>query len=133
MDADWQGYVDVSLISTGHIDQAGIYNVADELFWAVSPGFNPTPEEMKVIVGLVKGDGELRDRAFGEGLHVAGTRYILTRAEDRSIYARSGRTGIAVAATHRTVIVAHHPETAVAGNANSTVENLADYLVGQGY
>jgi profilin len=133
MDADWQGYVDSSLVGTGHIDRAGIYSLADELFWAVSPGFTPTSEEMKVIVGIARGDGELKDGAFSDGLYVAGTRYVLTRAEDRSFYARSGRTGIAVATSRRTVIVAHHPETAIAGNANSTVESLADYLTGQGY
>ncbi|MER5647732.1 profilin [Streptosporangium sp. NPDC002524] len=133
MDTGWQTYVDDSLIGSGHIDQAGIYSLTDEVFYALSPGFDPTPEEMRVIVGIVTGDEAVKDRAFGDGLHVAGNRYILTKAEDRSIYARSGRTGITVAKANRTVIVGHHPETAVAGNANSTVESLADYLTGQGY
>ncbi|MGJ6969904.1 profilin [Streptosporangium sp. G11] len=133
MDTDLQGYVDVSLIASGHIDHAGIYSLTDEVFWALSAGFNPSPEEMGVIVGIVKGDEAVKDRAFSDGLYVAGNRYILTRAESRSIYARSGRTGIAAAKTNRTVIVGHHSETAIAGNANSTVESLADYLTGQGY
>ena len=30
-------------------------------------------------------------------------------------------------------MVGHHGETQVAGNTSSTVENLADYLIGQGY
>lgn len=133
MDTNFQTYVDDSLLGTGHIDHAGIYSLTDEVFWALSAGFTPSPEEMGVIVGIVKGDEAVKDRAFSDGLYVAGNRYILTRAESRSIYARSGRTGIAVAKANRTVIVGHHPETAMAGNANSAVESLADYLIGQGY
>ncbi|MEV5890672.1 profilin [Nonomuraea fuscirosea] len=133
MDTGWQTYVDDNLIGSGHIDHAGIYSFTDEVFWALSPGFSPSPEEMGVIVSIVKGDDDAKDTAFSEGLYVAGTRYILTRAEARSIYARSGRTGIAVAKTGRTVIVGHHPETTLPGNANSTVENLADHLIGKGY
>lgn len=47
--------------------------------------------------------------------------------------AGQGREGIAIAKTKQAIIIGHHPDTAVAGNANATVENLADYLIGQGY
>jgi profilin len=49
------------------------------------------PEEMKAISSIVSGDAAAKDKAFAEGLYVAGTRFVLARAEDRSIYARSVR------------------------------------------
>lgn len=41
--------------------------------------------------------------------------------------------GVAIAKTKQAIVVGHHGETGVAGNASSTVEGLADYLIGQGY
>jgi profilin len=46
---------------------------------------------------------------------------------------KQGREGLAVAKTTQAIIIAHHPESAIAGNATSTVEALADYLIKQGY
>ena len=40
---------------------------------------------------------------------------------------------MAIAKTKQAIIIGHHPDTAVAGNANSSVESLADYLISQGY
>ena len=88
---------------------------------------------MKVISSIVGGDEAAKDKAFADGLYVKGDRFVMARAEDRSIYARSGRTGLAVAKTKQAIIVGHHPDGAIAGNATSTVESLADYLIGQGY
>ncbi|CAG9937211.1 hypothetical protein V2G26_006766 [Clonostachys chloroleuca] len=129
----WQAYVDTSLIATGHVDKGAIISAAGDSAWAASADFQLKPEEMKAISSIVSGDAAAKDKAFAEGLYVAGTRFVLARAEDRSIYARSGRTGVAIAKTKQAIIVAHHPETGVAGNATSTVEGLADYLIGQGY
>jgi profilin len=44
-----------------------------------------------------------------------------------------GRLGVAVAKTKQAIVVGHHGEEQVAGNASSTVESLADYLIGQGF
>lgn len=38
----------------------------------------------EVVAGL---SGKV-DKLYAEGLHVAGERYVLTKAEDRSLYAR---------------------------------------------
>jgi profilin len=46
---------------------------------------------------------------------------------------KQGREGLAVAKTTQAIIIAHHSDTAIAGNATSTVEGLADYLIKQGY
>ncbi|KAF5976182.1 profilin [Fusarium bulbicola] len=91
------------------------------------------PEEMKAISAIVGGDSAAKDKAFAEGLYIAGERYVMARAEDRSIYARSGRLGVAVAKTGQAIVIGHHGEAQVAGNATSTVEGLADYLIKSGY
>jgi len=35
-----------------------------------------------------KGQGAPLDKAHSDGIRVAGTRYVVTRAEDRSVYGR---------------------------------------------
>lgn len=37
---------------------------------------------------MVAGLSGKADKLYAEGLHVAGERYVLTKAEDRSLYAR---------------------------------------------
>ncbi|KAK3190488.1 profilin, required for normal timing of actin polymerization in response to thermal stress [Lecanicillium sp. MT-2017a] len=129
----WQAYIDTSLVGTGHIDKAAIISAAGDSVWAASADLQLKPEEMKVISTIVSGDTAAKDKAFADGLYIAGSRYVMARAEDRSIYARSGRLGVAIAKTKQAIVVGHHGEAQVAGNASSTVETLADYLIGQGY
>jgi profilin len=88
---------------------------------------------MKAIADIVGGNEAAKDKAFAEGLYIAGSRYVMARADGRSIYARQGRLGVAVAKTKQAIVVGHHGETQVAGNTTSTVEGLADYLIGAGY
>ncbi|PHH64827.1 hypothetical protein CDD81_3893 [Ophiocordyceps australis] len=129
----WQAYVDTSLVGSGHVDKAALISAAGDSSWAASSDFQLKPEEMKIISAIVSGDTAAKDKAFADGLYVAGERFVMARAEDRSIYARSGRCGVAIAKTKQAIIVAHHGEAHVAGNTTSTAENLADYLIKQGY
>ncbi|KAM0431746.1 hypothetical protein ACHAPT_004996 [Fusarium lateritium] len=129
----WQAYVDSSLVGSGHIDKGAIISVAGDSVWASSPDFQLKPEEMKAIASIVTEDKAAIDKAFADGLYIGGERYVLTRVEGRSLYARSGRLGVAVAKTVQAIVVGHHGEQQVAGNATSTVEGLADYLIGLQY
>lgn len=43
---------------------------------------------MKNIASIVTGDQAAIDKAYGEGIHVAGERFVLTKAEEGSAYAR---------------------------------------------
>lgn len=88
---------------------------------------------MKAVASIVSGDAAAKDKAFADGLYIGGERYVLARAEDRSIYARKGREGVAIAKTTQAIVVAHHGEAQVAGSTTQTVEALADYLIGVGY
>ncbi|CZS85195.1 unnamed protein product [Fusarium graminearum] len=144
----WQAYVDsryfsptfpnhsweqAFLVGTGHIDKGAIISAAGDSAWAASADLQLKPEEMKAISAIVSGDEKAKDKAFAEGLYIAGERYVMARADGRSIYARSGRSGVAVAKTTQAIVVGHHGEAQIAGNATTTVESLADYLIKSSY
>jgi hypothetical protein len=82
---------------------------------------------------------------------------VLTKAEDRSLYARKvgfssprrssritkrsrtdirtkqGREGIVIVKTTQAILIAHYGDGMIAGNSAQTVEQLADYLIETGY
>ncbi|CAD0013784.1 unnamed protein product [Aureobasidium pullulans] len=111
---------------------------------------------MKEIINGLSGKV---DALYAEGLHVGGERYVLTKAEDRSLYARKvkfllaldsasrwiwqkwdlllilpqGREGVVIVKTKQAILIAHYGESMIAGNSATTVEQLADYLIKSGY
>jgi len=126
----WQAYVDSSMVGSGHVDKGAIYSIAGDSKWAGSAGFELSPAEIQeVITGL----GGKPDKLYADGLHVAGERYVLTKAEDRSLYARKGREGVVIVKTKMAILIAHYKDGMVAGNTATTVEQLADYLIKTGY
>ncbi|PHH71143.1 hypothetical protein CDD80_5487 [Ophiocordyceps camponoti-rufipedis] len=129
----WQSYVDSSLVGSGHVDKGALISLAGDSTWATSPGFELKPNEMKVIASIVTGDNDAMTKAYSDGLYLAGSRYVMARAEDGKIYARSGKLGVAIAKTTQAIVIGHHGENQVAGNATSTVESLAQYLIGLKY
>ncbi|KAI5463250.1 profilin [Mariannaea sp. PMI_226] len=129
----WQAYIDTSLVGTGCIDKGAIISAAGDSVWASSPSFQPPVDEMKVIVSVLSDDSAAKDKVYADGLYICGERYIVARLEDGAIYARQGLNGIAIAKSKQAIVIGHHNETQVAGKARTTVEGLADYLVGVGY
>jgi len=128
----WQAYVDSSLVGSGHADKAAIFSAAGDSVWATSSGFTIAPAEMKEVVAAL-GGGAALDKVLADGLHVGEERYVVFKAEGRSIYGRKGREGIVICKTTQAILVSHYGENVVAGNAATTVEQLADYMVGLGY
>jgi len=128
----WQAYVDSSLVGSGHLDKAAIFSAAGDSVWATTPGFTISPAEMKTLVAALAG-GAAADKLWTDGLHIAGTRYVVFKVEGRSIYGRQGREGVVICKTTQAVLIAHYGENVIAGNAATTVEQLADYLVKAGY
>lgn len=47
---------------------------------------------MKALSSIVGGQDSAKDKAFAEGLYIAGERFVMARAEERSVYARSVQT-----------------------------------------
>ncbi|KAI0380046.1 profilin [Hypomontagnella monticulosa] len=133
----WQGYIDSTyLVGSGHVDKGAIISAAGDSVWATSPGFTVKPEEMKNLVAILNDAPGARDNAHAEGIHVAGVRYVAadTRADDGIIYGRKqDQSGVCFTKTKQAIIIAHHAEGQIAGNARQTVWTLAKYLIDQGY
>ncbi|MCJ1297829.1 profilin, required for normal timing of actin polymerization in response to thermal stress [Hypocenomyce scalaris] len=128
----WQAYVDTSLVGTGNIDKAAIFNSEGTSVWASSTGFTIGPAEIKEVVSSYKDTGEVK-KVQSSGLHIAGERYVVIKADDRSLYGKKGREGIVIVKTQQAILVTHYPESVQPGSAANTVEQLGDYLIGVGY
>jgi len=104
--------------------------------------------ELKEIVGAYKDTGKV----YADGVHVAGKRYVVHKADGRSIYGKQvstfphvhrgwktnsrtlqGKEGILIVKTVQAILICHYPETVQPGNAALAVEQLADYLTSVGY
>jgi profilin len=55
--------------------------------WATSAGFVVSPAEIKEIVGAYKDKADVK-QVQSSGLHIAGEKYVVLRADDRSIYGK---------------------------------------------
>ncbi|AJU10143.1 Pfy1p [Saccharomyces cerevisiae YJM1463] len=124
----WQAYTD-NLIGTGKVDKAVIYSRAGDAVWATSGGLSLQPNEIGEIVQGFDNPAVLQSN----GLHIQGQKFMLLRADDRSIYGRHDAEGVVCVRTKQTVIIAHYPPTVQAGEATKIVEQLADYLIGVQY
>lgn len=126
----WQAYIDSSLLGSGHLDKAAILSGDGSSTWATAAGFQVSPEEGKALAKTLGGD---TNAAYAEGFHIGTERYVVTKAEDRSLYGRKGKEGAVVVKTKQAIVIGHYGEQHVAGNAANVVERLADYLIGLGY
>ena len=78
-----------SLVGTGNLDKAAIFNSEGTSVWATSSGFNVTPQEMQEVVNAYKDKGKDGVKQVqSTGLHVAGERFVVLKADDRSIYGK---------------------------------------------
>ncbi len=76
-----------SLVGTGTIDKAAIFNAEGTSVWAASSGFQVTPQELKPIVSSF-GDSSEPKAIQAQGFHIAGDKYFTLRADDRSLYGK---------------------------------------------
>jgi len=128
----WQAYVDQSLVGTGHVDKAAIFNAEGNSVWASSPNFSVTPAEMQEVVGAYK-DTSQPKKVQSTGLYIAGQKYIVIKADETSLYGKKGREGVVIVKTKQAILITHYPEAIQPGTAANTVEKLGAYLVGVGY
>ncbi|CCF58151.1 hypothetical protein KAFR_0D05040 [Kazachstania africana CBS 2517] len=124
----WQAYTD-NLLATNKVDRAVIYSRAGDAAWATSGGMALQPNEIAEIAQGFDNAAGLQSN----GLHIQGQKFMLLRADDRSIYGRHDAEGVVCVRTKQTIIIAHYPPTVQAGEATKIVEQLADYLIGVQY
>ncbi|KAL8774559.1 MAG: hypothetical protein Q9209_000932 [Squamulea sp. 1 TL-2023] len=141
-----------SLVATGNVDKAAIFNSEGTSVWASSPGFTVcavprfrefqdeparasnlvAPAEIKAVVASFADTSDVK-KVQSEGFHIATEKFFTLKSDERSLYGKKGKEGVVAVKTKQAILVAHYPETVQPGAAATTVENLGDYLIGVGY
>lgn len=124
----WQAYVDSNLVGTGHVTKAAILG-HDGSSWAISPGFAVAAGEAANLVKGFTDAGPLR----AAGLFIQGEKYLVLKADERSIYGKKGTSGVVCVKTGQSVLIGLYNDKIQPGQASTCVEKLADYLIDQGY
>ncbi|KAI4857360.1 hypothetical protein E4T45_01157, partial [Aureobasidium sp. EXF-8846] len=123
-----------------------IFNSEGNSVWATSAGFTVleerawtdivllqvSPQEMTEVVSAFKDTSDVK-KVQSTGLHIAGEKFIVLKADDRSLYGKKGKEGLIIVKTKQALLVTHYPEHVQPGVAANTVEQLADYLISVGY
>ncbi|KAI4852587.1 hypothetical protein E4T44_01392, partial [Aureobasidium sp. EXF-8845] len=123
-----------------------IFNSEGNSVWATSAGFTVpeerawtdivllqvSPQEMTEVVTAFKDTSDVK-KVQSTGLHIAGEKFIVLKADDRSLYGKKGKEGLIIVKTKQALLVTHYPEHVQPGVAANTVEQLADYLISVGY
>lgn len=127
-DPSWQGFVDLTLVGSGKLDQAAIAGF-DGSIWAKSDGFVATQHE---IIDIHRG---FSDQGFirGNGVILNGQKYLVIKVDDRSIHGRKGPTGVICAKTRQSIIIGTYSSAQQQSLAALTVEQFADYQRDEGY
>eukprot|EP01123_Difflugia_compressa_P010740 TRINITY_DN3_c0_g2_i1.p1 TRINITY_DN3_c0_g2~~TRINITY_DN3_c0_g2_i1.p1 ORF type:complete len:127 (-),score=21.46 TRINITY_DN3_c0_g2_i1:198-578(-) len=124
----WQSYVDTNLVGTGLVTVASITG-HDGSVWATSPGFNVSADEIKKLVAGFNDPSPLR----ASGMFINGEKYLVLKADDRSIYGKKGTGGVVTVKTGGAVLIGLYNEKIQPGQCANVVEKLADYLIESGY
>jgi len=124
----WQTYVDQNLVGTKAVAKAAILG-HDGNKWAATAGFNVSAEEGKKLFQAYKDPSGIR----AQGIHLAGSKYLALRADDRSVYGKQGAGGVITVKTNKAILIGVYDDKSQPGQAANVVEKLADYLIEQGY
>ncbi|GAQ78249.1 Profilin [Klebsormidium nitens] len=130
----WQSYVDDHLLcqlpSGNQLRHAAIYG-QDGSLWAESAEFPKIlPEEIEKIVA-----GFADPNLLGPtGIMIAGQKYMAVMSEkDVVLRGKKGPGGCTIKKTTSALLIGIYEEPVQPGECNVVVENLGDYLIGQGY
>ena len=116
-------------MATGKVDKAVLYSRAGDAVWATSGGIVLSVNEISSIATGFDDPSNLQSN----GLHIQSLKFMLLRADDRSIYGRHDAEGVICVRTKQTILIAHYPANVQAGEATKIVEQLADYLISVQY
>ena len=146
--SEWQGYIDSSLIGSGHMHSAAIVGL-DGSYWAYGGTYIPQPEEVTHILKALKDPSV----ALASGITIGGVKFFAVRATPGLIYIKKGGAGGCIAQSLQAAVIGIYgnpeagsallAETAaksgggaggdIANNVNpadcnATVESIANYL-----
>jgi profilin len=69
---------------------------------------------------------------LANGIHLGADKYMTIKTDDRSVYGKKGATGVVCVKTSQAILIGQYDETIQPGQAATTVERLADYLIDNG-
>uniref|UniRef100_A0A5F9D708 Profilin n=1 Tax=Oryctolagus cuniculus TaxID=9986 RepID=A0A5F9D708_RABIT len=97
-----------TLLGTKHVDCAALIKIQERTLCVASPGFNVMPSDVRTLVnGFAKNPLQARR----EGLYFKEKDYKCVRADENSLYAKNGNTGVIVVKTHLYLLVATYTES----------------------
>eukprot|EP01100_Stratorugosa_tubuloviscum_P013517 TRINITY_DN67_c1_g1_i3.p1 TRINITY_DN67_c1_g1~~TRINITY_DN67_c1_g1_i3.p1 ORF type:complete len:125 (-),score=58.91 TRINITY_DN67_c1_g1_i3:98-472(-) len=122
----WQTYVD-NLV--GHGFAKGVLLGHNGAVWAASAGLTLSGPEVAALTGGFNSPNSV----LQSGVTLAGTKYFVIKADNRSIYGKQGNTGFCAVKTGQAVVLGFYSETLTPGNASKAAEGVADYLINLSY
>ena len=123
----WQEYVDKNLVVPGKVLKGAIYSLGGDNM-GQSKDFKITDSE---AAALIKGFSDA-NAVRSVSPKVEGKKFIVVKVDERSLYAKEGTNGLCCVKTNSVVLIGYYDKTIQAGDANKSVEALADYLIDQG-
>lgn len=129
----WQQYVDDQIVAKIDCKTAAMGSLADGSLWGhfeTAPQFAITADELKTIVTNMRSGPEYFQ---ANGIRLGGEKFICLSAEEKLLRGRKGTSSMAVVATQTCVIAAVAKDGFSAGQLNTVVEKLADYLKTNNY
>jgi len=124
----WQPFVDKALVGTKNVSKAAIFG-HDGTQWAGTPEFLVTVQEIKNITKGFSDASALRK----DGIFISREKFLVIRADERSIYGSKGASGCVCVKTRQSILVCVYDEKIQPGHCSSEVEKLADYLLSCGF
>ncbi|GJE98237.1 profilin [Phanerochaete sordida] len=124
----WQVYVDQNLVGTGQVARAAILGQQGGI-WARSAGFSLSADEQKAILTVHSNLDYTRVR----GITLNGKKYDTVQIDKSSFLGKAGDNGCIIIRTKQAIIVALSIVPVHLVQAQAVVQDLADYLVSQGY
>ncbi|KAK0548738.1 profilin, required for normal timing of actin polymerization in response to thermal stress [Tilletia horrida] len=122
----WKQDVIRDLLDSGHISKAAIFSLKGDVL-AASPGFDISfDERMAVTEGFISPVG-----LQASGIRVAGKKYFAVGADERSLHGKQGHEGVILVKTNTAVLVGVYVSPTQPGDADKTVQNLAQHLISQ--
>lgn len=76
-----------SLVGTGSLDKAAIFNSEGNSVWATTAGFAPSAAELKEVVKSFTDTADVK-AVQSTGFRIAGEKFITLRANERSLYGK---------------------------------------------
>ncbi|EDV28466.1 uncharacterized protein TRIADDRAFT_51402 [Trichoplax adhaerens] len=126
----WDGFI-TKIVASGKVAQAAIYG-RDGCIWALSPGFQLSGDEVKVILDYKKNISSLKT----DGFTVNGVKYtLLTVAQDQCMLIGTAQQGggVYISFTKQAFVLGTYTHSMQPGPCETVISETAEELIKLGY